>query len=138
MYHLHPLRHMSYVYPYIFLTKQGNTSTIEAISFDSECGRVFKGAGHKVRRMVLQCINGVSSKPVEGRTKIGQLKDLILTLFGLIFRHIYIYTYIYIFSIVCVFSFNTFIWNLPKLNIHAFGVQNRQVYVWDYNHCMCN
>ena len=38
--------------------------------------------------MVLQCINGVSSNPVEGRTKIGQLKDLILTLFGLIFRRI--------------------------------------------------
>ena len=39
--------------------------------------------------MVLQCINGVSSNPVEGRTKIWQLKDLILTLFGLIFRRIY-------------------------------------------------
>ena len=35
------------------------------------------------------CINGVSSNPVEGRTKILQLKDLILTLFGLIFRRIY-------------------------------------------------
>jgi hypothetical protein len=34
----------------------------------------------------------VSSNPVEGRTKILQLKDLILTLFGLIFRYIkYIY-----------------------------------------------
>ena len=41
--------------------------------------------------MVLQCINGVSSNPVEGRTKIWQLKNLILTLFGLIFRHIYLY-----------------------------------------------
>ena len=29
-----------------------------------------------------------SSNPVEGRTKIYQLKDLILTLFGLIFRRI--------------------------------------------------
>jgi hypothetical protein len=37
-------------------------------------------------RLVLQCINGVSSNPVEGRTKIWQFKDLILTLFGLIFR----------------------------------------------------
>ena len=44
----------------------------------------------------MQCINGVSSNPVEGRTKIGQLKNLILTLFGLIFRRIYIYIYIYI------------------------------------------
>jgi hypothetical protein len=34
---------------------------------------------------VLQCINGVSSNPVEGRTKIWLLKNLILTLFGLIF-----------------------------------------------------
>ena len=39
--------------------------------------------------MVLQCINGVSSNPVEGRAKICQLTDLILTLFGLIFRRIY-------------------------------------------------
>ena len=36
--------------------------------------------------MVLQCISGVSSNPVKGRTKICQLKNLILTLFGLIFR----------------------------------------------------
>jgi hypothetical protein len=42
-------------------------------------------------RLLLQCINGVSSNPVEGRTKIWQLKNLILTLFGLIFRRIYIY-----------------------------------------------
>ena len=41
--------------------------------------------------MVLQCISGVSSNHVEGRTKIWQLKNLILTLFGLIFRCIYIY-----------------------------------------------
>jgi hypothetical protein len=39
--------------------------------------------------LVLQCINGVSSNPVEGRAKICQLTDLILTLFGLIFRRIY-------------------------------------------------
>ena len=38
---------------------------------------------------MLQCINGVSSNLVEGRTKMCQLKDLILTLFGLIFRRIY-------------------------------------------------
>jgi len=40
--------------------------------------------------LVLQCINGVSSNPVEGRTKIWQLKNLILTLFGL-FSDVYIY-----------------------------------------------
>ena len=33
-------------------------------------------SGHKAKRLVLQCINGVSSNPVEGRTQICQLKDL--------------------------------------------------------------
>jgi hypothetical protein len=42
----------------------------------------------RLKRLVLQCINGVSSNPIEGRKKICQLKDLILTLFGLIFRRI--------------------------------------------------
>jgi hypothetical protein len=53
---------------------------------------VVKGAGHKAKRMVVPCINGVSSNPVEGRTKHCQLKDLIITLFGLIFRRIYIFS----------------------------------------------
>jgi hypothetical protein len=45
--------------------------------------------------MVVQCINGVGSNPVEGRTKkFDSSKNLILTLFGLIFRRIYIYIYI--------------------------------------------
>ena len=30
MYHLHTLIHMSYVYPYICLTRKGNTTIIEA------------------------------------------------------------------------------------------------------------
>jgi hypothetical protein len=30
---------------------------------------VVEGAGRKAKRMVLQCINGVGSNPVEGRTK---------------------------------------------------------------------
>jgi hypothetical protein len=38
---------------------------------------------------VLQCINGFSSNLVEGRTTICQLKEIIPTLFGLMFRHIY-------------------------------------------------
>ena len=42
---------------------------IEAIFLYSGCGRVVWGAGHKAKRLVLQCINGVSSNPVEGRTK---------------------------------------------------------------------
>ena len=60
---------MSYVYLYIFLNRQGNTSTIEAPFFWSGCGRVVWGAEHKAKRLVLQCINGVSSNPVKGRTK---------------------------------------------------------------------
>jgi hypothetical protein len=62
---------------------------------------------------VLQCINGASSNPVEGRTKICQLKGPILTLFGFNFQ-----TYIYIYTIFLlgfgtdsvvflVFHFNT-------------------------------
>ena len=31
---------------------------------------VVEGDGRKAKRMVLQCINGVGSNPVEGRTKI--------------------------------------------------------------------
>jgi hypothetical protein len=31
---------------------------------------VVEGAGRKAKRMVLQCINGVGSNPVEERTKI--------------------------------------------------------------------
>ena len=44
----------------------------------SGCGRVVQGAGHKVKRLVLQRINGVSSNPVEERTSI--------CLLGLIFE----------------------------------------------------
>jgi hypothetical protein len=42
-----------------------------------------------IRLSVLQCINGVSSNPVEGRTKIRQPKDLILTLFDMYISQIY-------------------------------------------------
>ena len=62
--------HMSYDYLQIFLTRQGNTLIIEAPFLWSGCGRVVQGAGCKAKRLVLQCINGgVSSNPVEGRTK---------------------------------------------------------------------
>ena len=40
------------------------------IYIGSGCSRVVQGAGRKAKRMVLQCINGVGSNPVEGRTKI--------------------------------------------------------------------
>ena len=36
----------------------------------SRCGRVVYGSGHKAKRLVLQCTNGVSSNPVERRTNL--------------------------------------------------------------------
>ena len=62
--------HISYVYLSICFTRQGNTTIIEAPFLGSGCGRVVPGAGRKAKRMVLQCINGVSSNPVEGSTQI--------------------------------------------------------------------
>ena len=41
--------------------------TIEAPFVWSGCGRVVYGAGHKAKRLVVQCINGVSSNPGERR-----------------------------------------------------------------------
>ena len=70
MYHIHTLRHMYYVYLYIFLLRQGNTSTIEVPFLWSGCGRDVLGAGNKAKRLVLQCINGVSSNPVKRRIQI--------------------------------------------------------------------
>ena len=61
---------MSYVYPQISLTRKGNTMIIEAPFLVSGCGRVIYGTGRKANRMVLQCINGVGSNPVDGRTTI--------------------------------------------------------------------
>jgi hypothetical protein len=70
-------------------SESGACSSMQYLSFGIS---FYPGAGHKAKRVVLQCINDVSSNPVEGRTTICQLKDLILTLFGLIFRHnIYIH-----------------------------------------------
>ena len=130
MYHLHTLRLMSYVYLQIFLTRQGNTLTIEAPFLWSGCGRVVQGAGHKAKRLVLQCINGVSSNPVEGRTKIWQLKNLILTLFGLIFRRIYIYIYnVYIKyqKSFIIFTMNFFL--LPLLVLKITQLQDKYIYI---------
>ena len=69
--------------------RQGNNSTIEA-TFGADMVEWSRTLDNKAKRLVLQCINGVSSNPVEGRTKMLQLKHLILTLVGLIFRRIYI------------------------------------------------
>jgi hypothetical protein len=44
------------------------------IYIGSGCRRVVEGAGRKAKRMVLQCINGVGSNPVEGRTKFDSSK----------------------------------------------------------------
>ena len=61
---------------------------LEYIADVTELSRVLD---KRFKRLVLQCINGVGSNSVEGRTNICQLKDLILILLGLIFRHIYIF-----------------------------------------------
>jgi hypothetical protein len=66
--------------------------------------------------MVLQCINGVSSNPVEGRTNMWQLYNLILTLFGLIFRRIYIYTSIYVLTY-------TYLLNISFVKSHVFKLK---------------
>ena len=89
MYHLQTLIHMSYVYPQISLSRKGNTKTIEAPFLWSGCGRVIQGSGHKANQLVLQCINGVSSNPVERRTKFDSSTNIMLTLLGLILRRIY-------------------------------------------------
>ena len=80
---------MSYVYLSIFLTRQRSTTTIEAPFLWSGCGRVVYGSGHKAKRLVLQCTNGVTSNPVGRRTKFDSSKYLMLTHLGLIFRRIY-------------------------------------------------
>jgi hypothetical protein len=49
---------------------QGNTSTIEVPFLCSGCGRVVYVAGNNAKRLVLQCINGVSSNPIKGRIQI--------------------------------------------------------------------
>jgi len=49
-------------------------------------------SGHKAERLMLQCINGVSSIPVYGgEEKKCQLKNPILALCVLIFKYRYIY-----------------------------------------------
>ena len=60
---------------YIYIKSNSNTvwfnfQTYIYIYIGGGCGRVVQGAGRKAKRMVLQCINGVGSNPVEGRTKL--------------------------------------------------------------------
>jgi hypothetical protein len=55
------------IYKKVFLTtSDGNLIEIDIIYIVD----VVEGAGRKAKRMVLQCINGVGSNPIEGRTKI--------------------------------------------------------------------
>ena len=85
MYHLHTLRHMSYVYLWIFLRRQGNTSINETIFLYSGCGRVVQGAGHKVIGAAVY--QWCEFKSCRGKNKICQLKDLPgISNTGLIFR----------------------------------------------------
>ena len=65
--------------------KMSNRNTTE------NCGWTHQLAKGKQFCFLYICINGVSSNPVEGRTTIWQLWNLILTLFGLIFRRIYVW-----------------------------------------------
>ena len=60
--------------------------------------RVVYGAGHTANCLVLQCINGAGSN--RGRTQHYDLKNLILTLLCLIFRHIDIF-FCYAYVSVC-------------------------------------
>ena len=60
--------------------KMSNRNTTE------NCGWTHQLAKGKQFRFLYICINGVSSNPVEGRTTIWQLWNLILTLLGLIFQ----------------------------------------------------
>ena len=100
-------------------------STIEATFLYCGCGRVVYFAGHKAKRLVLQCINGVSSNPIEGRTKYCQLKDLVLRPLSLIFRRIYIY---YTINLVTIFNFLIFDWwkccSVVMYMQHREGVQH--------------
>ena len=47
-----------------------NNVTLRLLKLYLYIADVVEGAGHKVKRLVLQCINGVRSNPVERRTII--------------------------------------------------------------------
>jgi hypothetical protein len=110
--------------------RQGNTSTIEVPFWWSGCGRVVLGADNNAKRLVLQCINGVSSNPVKRRIQIWQLKNIILTLFGLIFGRIYIIFSIYLVSQVTLISSGTdIVWGCHLL-ICSYNIL---YFLWLYN-----
>ena len=55
---------MSCVYPYIRFTRQGNTSTIKIYFYIADVAEWSRALGIRLR-LVLQCINGLNSNPVE-------------------------------------------------------------------------
>ena len=65
---------------YIY-TRQGNTSTIEAIFLYSRCGREASGTGHKAKSLIGAAVyKWCEFKSRLRKTKICQLKNLIPTL----------------------------------------------------------
>jgi hypothetical protein len=56
--------------PRFALREKVTLRLLKLLFLGSGGGRVVYGAGRKAKRMVLQCINGVGSNPVEGRTNI--------------------------------------------------------------------
>ena len=141
MYHPYTLRHMSYVYLQIFLTRQGNTSTTEASFLWSGCGRVVQGAGHKAKRLVLQCINNeFKSRRGKNKTLTAQKSNSNTVWFNL---QTYIYIYIYIWQVffLCFFKLYVMLVNyIMKSNVHpASSVQcfvDRQFVRLSFGHCI--
>ena len=73
--------HSFHIYIYIYVWKLNQTvleldfRAVKFLFFPRQDLNLveWSDAGRKAKRMVLQCINGVGSNPVEGRTKIWQL-----------------------------------------------------------------
>ena len=71
MYHLHTLRHMSYVYRSRFSLRDKVTlRLLKLYSYIEDVVEGHRGLDIRLKRLVLQCINGESISPVEERTKI--------------------------------------------------------------------
>jgi hypothetical protein len=69
MYHLHTLIRLTSIPR--FALREKVTLRLEKLLFlGNRCGRVVSGAGWKAKRLLLQCINGEGSNPVERRTQI--------------------------------------------------------------------
>jgi hypothetical protein len=71
---LYSHKKLGIVYKRLEESDKGNTTIIEAPLLGSGCGWVVYRAGRKAKWMVLHCINGVGSSPVEGRTTFDSSK----------------------------------------------------------------